>query len=70
MVGFFSYASRCGVCLALCAATVAHSQILNGDAQWAESDVPDPPTFDVGKLVTSVDIVVSRLKKPNYLSSN
>ena len=52
MVKFFSDASRCGVSLALCAATALHAQILQGDAPWAESEVPNPPAFDVGKLVT------------------
>ena len=52
MAEFFRYASRCGVCLALCAATALHAQILQGDAPWAESEVPNPPAFDLGKLVT------------------
>ena len=70
MAGFFRYTALGGVFLTLCVATALHPQILQGDAQWVESEVPDSPAFDVGKLVTSVDIVVSRLKKPNYLSSN
>lgn len=52
MARFFTGTSRCGVFLALCAATVLHAQILQGDAQWVESEVPDPPAFNVSKLVT------------------
>ena len=52
MAKFFSSALRGGVCLALFAVTSAYAQILKDDAQWAESDVPNPPAFDVGKLVT------------------
>lgn len=49
---FFSGASRCAVCLVLCAATALHAQMLQGDTPWVESEVPSPPAFDVGKLVT------------------
>jgi len=49
---FISNVTRCGVCLALCAATMTHAQILNGEAPWAESEIPNPPAFDIGKLVT------------------
>lgn len=52
MAKFFSDVSRSGVCLALCAATALHAQILQDDAQWVESEVPSPPAFDVGRLVT------------------
>lgn len=52
MIKFFSNALRCGVCLALFTATSAFAQIPKEDVQWAESDVPNPPAFNVGKLVT------------------
>lgn len=49
---YFKLMARCGACLALCTATALHAQILQGDAPWVESEVPSPPAFDMGKLVT------------------
>ncbi len=52
MTKFFGDVLRGGVCLALCTATALHAQILQGDVPWAESEVPNPPAFDLGKLLT------------------
>ena len=52
MVKFFSDVLRGGFFLALWVATALHAQILQGDAPWVESEVPNPPAFDVGKLLT------------------
>ena len=52
MVRFLSRAARCGACLALCVSTLAQGQIFKDEAPWAELEVPPPPAFDVGKLLT------------------
>ncbi|MEP6588932.1 MAG: CNP1-like family protein [Polaromonas sp.] len=48
----FKSASRiaCGLLLSL--SSMVWAQFLPEDPEWKESDVPPPPAFDIGKLVT------------------
>ncbi len=38
--------------LALLASNLANAQVLSDPADWKESDIPPPPFYDMGKLLT------------------